>query len=389
MAAIITSNVDTNEQLSEQFKDWGSDVVVQGTDSKEAETPAEEAKPSETTGEPGDKSAAEPEVKTVTDPETVETQEVPEGETDEQKKAKAKGGWQRRVEKLTLALEEEGEDKARVKSELRQLKTKLAELEAPTEKPAEEAPKDTGPARPKRPSMPDPSDFEYDPEKFSTARKKYEVEMGVYDDAMTAFFDAMAEKKVETRVQADRQQMFVEQQKVALANKVKAGAADYDDYDETLATFQAMEPEAPTDKCQAVNHFIANEAEHPAALYRYLMKDFLENDGAEGKRIAAMNDFRQVAELTKIEIRLASERATKKPAEKKPDAPKEAPAPPKPVMRKVPDAPIQTVGGHGTGSVAGNLEQQYKAAADSGNGKEAFRLLKLLETQSREAKQRR
>lgn len=390
MAAIITSNMDTDEELREQFKNWGSDVIVQGTDSKEATPPEGEKKPSETTGEPGDKIAAEPVVETEADSETVETQETPEGESEEGKK-KAKGGFQRKIEEKTAKiaelrdeLEEERGDKTRLRQRLEAAEAELKVFKG-DKPPVEEAPK--GPVRPKRPVMPQLGpDFDY--EKFATEQKQYIKDCEIYDDAMVEYFDTVADTKAEAKVQVERNRQAVEREQFVLGQKIDAGVADYPDYWDIYKRLPEKTV-APTDKSEAVQLYIEKKSKHPAALFRYLMLDYLDNDGEEGKRIAAMDDFDQVLELKDIETRLAQERAAKKPVEKKPEAPKETPVTPKPVMRKVPDAPIETVGGRGTGPAVGDLMKQYQTAADAGNHKEAFRLLKLLDKQSLEAKQRR
>ena len=396
MAIHIASNTESDEELRQMFADLG-DVNVIGAEGQKP--PVEGAvPPSEPEGAPGGGTPVEPKGEIATAPEPVETKprESPTGEPS------GKGGYKAKIDKLTARtnalreeIDEERGSKASLRAKLEAAEAELAALKGGG-RPSEEAPIASGPARPKRPKMPDLSDpnIDFDADKFSSARRKYEGEIEAYDDAMVTYFDTVAERKAEQRVEVERQRQAEDVRIARRSDRIKAGIPDYPDYDEILERVKEL-PEGtafPTDKCSSVNDYIEFKAKHTASLYRYFMLDFLDDDGAEGKRIAAMDPMDQVIELHEIESRLAQERTAKKTPPATPAAPaairaaaatpREIPAtPPKPT-RKVPDEPLDTVGGHGATASAGNLEKQAHDAAERGDFKEFKRLSALVTAQN-------
>ncbi len=99
----------------------------------------------------------------------------------------------------------------------------------------------------------------------------------------------------------------------------------------------------------------------------------------------------QIKELGKIEDRLlAAQKGTKaeeppKPEDKKPT--QEPPAKPAAKPAKVPDEPIDTLGGGRAiaGTSLTSLYKQADVAASAGDHKEVKRLLNLIETEERKA----
>lgn len=232
--------------------------------------PTEEQKPSEAPA------AEEPEVKTEPEAETGNKEQEPDEEGDDEKPAKRKGGWQRRIDRLT--------------TEKRELESRLAALEAKSggEKPAESAPQPQG-----KPSV----------ENFET-----------YD----AYVEALADWKLEQRIAAERHReeeakaKAQQQDKLsAWGEKVKAAEGRYDDFEEV-----AYNPAVRI--TMAMQEAILESPVGPDLAY------WLGSHPQDAARIADLSPISQARELGKIEASLATPE-TKKP---KPSA---APAPIKPV----------------------------------------------------------
>lgn len=386
MAATITSNTETDEELRAALADL-DDVIVDGRRGAAKETiPPVEDKPTEPAEAPGEEIPVEAEGKSEAEAEAAtEKQEAPEGEIEGEKKHK--GGFQAKIEKLTARvdnLREQLEDEQGSKKSLRaKLDEALTELETfRGGKKSEEPPKDAGPVIPKRPKMPTLASVDFDTDKFAAAEAKHETAMEKYDADMTAYLQAAMERTAEDRVAAERHNNVEAQLQRELKARVDKGAEDYSDYWDLVKRLPEN-AKFPLDEFPAAMALMKVKSKHPASLFHYFMVDFLDNDNVEGERIAALDPIDQVLELKDIELRLASERADKA-AKKEPAStapPKEPPAQPKPT-RRVPDPPLDPVGGGGSVKVTGNLQEQYSAACDAGNSGEIKRLARLMDTEA-------
>lgn len=232
----------------------------------EVPAPAEEEKPSEAPAE-------QPEAKTEPESETGNEEQEHDEEGEQPKK---KGGFQRRIDKLTR--------------ERAEMAARIAELEAKAggEKPAAAAPQPQG-----KPSV----------ENFDT-----------YD----AYVEALADWKFEQRAAADRQReeeaKTQAQQKdklTAWGEKVKAAAGKYDDFEEV-----AYNPAVSI--TPAMQEAILDSPVGPDLAY------WLGSHPQEAARISDLSPVSQARELGKIEASLAT-------PETKKTKPSAAPAPIKPV----------------------------------------------------------
>ena len=373
MAAVIESNFETEEQLREALSFHGyNPMEVKPTE--EATPP--KAEESEQAGTPGDKVSAEPdgESATGTEPAEPRTQEAPEGG-----KPKPKGGYQYKIDKLTERvdslrerLEEEEGDKRRLKEQLEAAQEELTAFRAG--KVSEEPAKDAGPKKPKRPEVPELAAYEYDADKFAEAQRKYRADMDKWDEAMDTYFQAVATKTAEERIAAERisqeeasQVAEMERQEQVAVDMHWENAKLYPDYNDIRERFnEAVEngPKPAIDASEAAQAYMRYKADEKAGLTMYFMRDYLENDGKEGKRIAAIpaDDITKlIRELGKIEDRLVAERTTPKKTEAAAPA---APPAKKPEPRKVPEAPIEPARPGITPVTPGNLLEQVQAAAE-------------------------
>ncbi len=407
----IEDNTSTPEELNAALVDLGFEPAVKpevkANEPDKGGEPSKEEKP-DSEGKPGDKTSAEPEGKSATDPEPVieKPQETPPGEelgADGKPKEKAKGGFQKKIETLTSRvetlrdkLEEKDGSEARLQRQLEEAKRELEDFRAG--KTAEPEKKDDGPKRPKRPEVPDLSKLDYDTAKYEQAMKDYRVAEDKYDNDLDAYNGAVADKKAKDAVAAENKRRE-DAQREAQVTKVEGEAIDrllggkkaYEDWDDVYESLPEK-AELPLDKSEVACGYIKYDSADPAGLYRFFFKDYLENDSAEGERIAKLSPARQVVELAKIEDRLAAERKGTKVADpvkpepvvedKKPT--QEPPAKPKPPA-KVPDEPIDTLGGGRAiaGTSLPSLYKQADAAALAGDGKEARRLLAQIEIEER------
>lgn len=376
----LESNTATDEELKQALASLGATLEEE----KAVEVPKEEPK-SEPTGEPGaDKGAAEPEGKTapVTEPEKKESQEVPPGEPKEDK---AKGGWARKVEKLTAKvdslqdrLDEELGDKGRLRNELAEAKAELAK--ANTAKPAAEEVK--GPVRPKRPTL---AECDYDQDKLDT-------EMGKYDDLVDAYHKGLRDLDLEqfSKKERERQAQEAEEAKVKASNEAfgkrldpgKAGYPDWEELFDEVGDREKAGEKSFVELSDVGAGYIWNESENPADLLHFLANDLVNGDGAEAERLLALTPFRLVIELKSIEDRIAQERKAAVTPPKKEEPPKaavadapETPVKEQPKPKKTPDAPIEPLGGR-TSPNPGNLEKQIADAANLEDGGKEYRRLR-------------
>jgi len=411
---LLEDNTATTEELNQALVDLGfepDEAEARGRDyDKDAPVLKKDAKP-DSEGKPGVKPAAEPEGKSAAVTETVKDkpQETPPGEelgADGKPKEKAKGGFQKKIETLTSRvdglreeLEEERGDKTRLRQQLDEAKRELEEFRAGTAKPDTEK-KDEGPKRPKRPEVPDLSKLDYDTTKYEQAMKEYRVAEDKYDNDLDAYHTTVFRKEAADAVKAqetvkaesEQKRLYDESEAKAYA-RLDAGRKLIEDWDDTFESIKGQD--LALDTSETAQIFMKYEADDPAALYHFFFKDHLEDGGKEGKRVAALTPGKQLIELGKIEDRLAAERNGTKVAELPKAEPKaetpppaqETPAKPKPVPAKVPDEPIETVGGGGHVSDASlqSLYKQADAAGTAGNHREVNRLLALIQTAERKA----
>ncbi len=375
MAITLESNSVSEQELKDALTSFGLDI-----DKEEAPGSGEPAKGEETPvpkGEPGAKAAAEPEGKSEAGSEPVDKSQETPPET------KAKGGWQRKVEKLTAQLEgvrDQLEEKTGNEAKLRQdkldLERKIAELSASG---PDAAPKDDGIKRPVRPTL---AGMDYDNEKLEAA-------MADYDEAVDKYTRAISEKTAKDTLEADRVAREKKAADEKAADELAAFGKRVETDKEAIPDYQEVLDELPKgahtvlDSSDAVVKFIKSKTKIPAALIHYFAKDLLDNDGAESTRLEAMDEIDQVLAMREIESNILQSRTAKnKPPE--PAAPAKAetrtPEPPvkeRPKPQQVPDAPLETLGGRGTSANAGNLDRQIEEAAERGDGKEVRRLRSL------------
>jgi hypothetical protein len=397
MAVEIASNTQSEAELTEALVANGY-TVVEGEKEEEAK-PAEEVDKSEPAGEPGEKIPAETEGKTAAEAEPAKdkSQETSQEDKDKAETKKSKGGFQAKVEKLTQRLDEAREelelergDKTKLRQKVEELEAKLAGITAPAEtaKPAELV-------KPKRPEMPDPSDVDFDPEKYSALRKKYAEDMAKYDDEMETYREALTDKKVREAREADQADYRERERKrqeneamMQFALRKEKDEGFYEDFKEmTNSLSEEQDNNTVMGKSPQAYFFIMNKAQHPADLLYYFAKDMAENDGEENDRIKAMDPFDQIIELKALGDRLAAEREAAVAAKATPPkgetktaaaAEPEKKAPPAKERPRVetPDAPISPVGARANAK-GKTLDEQMRDAAEAGNNKEFNRLLAL------------
>lgn len=394
MAITIESSVFSEEELAEALSSIGAVPEEQAKPKEEPAKEADKEKPSESTGELGGSAeATEGKSGTESEPVKKEKQEAPQGESNEEKNNKRGGGWQRQVEKKTAQIEalnerldEEVGDKRRLREERDALKAELEQLKAG--KPSGEPTKETGPVRPKRPAMPQLSEFEFDADKFGKAMKEYQTAADKYDDDMTAYYEQVADKKAKEAVAAENQRQVEAQQEYERVQKwnvsvdrLNESKKHYEDFEEVYSRItDAMnalpkdERSMPIDSSTRVLRYLQDVCKDRAGVLRHLYLDYLDNDSADQERILALDPDEQIIELKEIEKRLASEREAKaKPAAKAPEPP--PPAPKKPA--KTPEPPIEPVSPRPTTVDPGNLNAQLERAAEAGDFREIRRLREL------------
>lgn len=402
MAITIESNTETTEELNAGLASLGFEPEEATARSSKPEGTKKEEKPSESTEKLGEKTAEATEGKSEPVTETGKTQEIPPGET-EAEKAKNKGGWQRQIDKKTAQvetlreeLEEERGDKTRLRDQLAEAKRELEALRG-TSATVETEKKDIGPIRPKRPEVPDLASMEYDTEKYEKAMKVYRAAEVKFDDDLDAYHKAMNEKTVKDALEAEKVSKAEERRATEQARVEKEAAERLDAGRKALGTewddtYEALPKDAKLalDDSIDAKDYILLDAAHPALLYMFLFKDYLENDSKEGKRIAQLSPKKQVAELARIEDRLFAESKgtkTEEPPKVETKPAQEPPAKPAVKPAKVPDEPIDTLGGGRAiaGTSLTSLYKQADVAATAGDHKEVKRLLNLIETEERKA----
>lgn len=385
----IASNTQTETEIVDALKANGLEPV-------ETEAPAKEAKPvvednqSEPSGEPGEKVPAETEGKTAAEPDAAgeKSQETapPEGTTPKDKdKDKPKGGYQAKIEKLTRRieeiqerLEEEAGSKSALRAERDELAAKLAELQ-----PAEPE-KEPDLVRPTRPKAPRLKDFDFDADKFEAAQETYDQEFAKYEEDLDKYNAEVRAREREEDRRKDAEARQKQEQEANVVRTVEQFEARrkkeehlYEDYAELR---DALPANARTiiDESPVVLDYVMKESEHPVHLVHFFMKDLIENDGAEGERIAKLPPIKQVLEVAKIEAGLIRE--NKAASKEKSGEAGEAPAavtPAKELPKRVetPEEPIRPVGSRAATGGAKNLDQQMREAAERGDNKKFQELL--------------
>lgn len=380
----LATNTQPESEVQEALEANG--VVIEG---KENPTETEKVVESESTGAPGEKIPAETDGKTAAETEPVKdkTQGTQEPKDTPAEKPKSKGGFQAKNEKLTRQLEETREALELERGDKSKLRQKVEELEAQitgTKPPIEEKKSDEL-VRPKRPTM---KDVDFDQDQYESAMDKYDADLDVYHAAVSqkkakdelTTYQQTQERKAAEAVAQKEYDSFVDRR--------DKSASAYDDYQDT---WEALPDDAQTVllSSDVVRGYVAGESPAPAHLIRFFAKDFLENDGAESERIAALNPIRQLLEIKKIEDRLIDEisgkggtaaATTEKPESTKPPA--------KPEAKRVepPESPITPVNGRGAPSGrARDFNAEMKAASDAGDSKAFRKILSELEQSKRKA----
>jgi hypothetical protein len=270
--------IETKEESKpeQSFKEW--EKVRSG----DADPKPDEKPDSEPAGDSGKPS------KTADASETPEeTQEAEEKtEEEEAEKPQKKGGFQRRIDKLTR-------DKRELEERLTALESKLAD------KPADKAPEK--PKEDGKPKAPRSADFD-DWEKYEAARDKYQEDLS----------DWKYEQRDSARVEKDKATKAEDERKAAQAGwdaKVTKAKEVFKDYDEVLE-------EAEESKVSVTPTMFAamQDSEIGAHLGYHLMKN-----PDECARIAKLPAVGQVRELGKLEATLGA--ALKPPAKRISNAP--------------------------------------------------------------------
>lgn len=401
MSIVLTSNVGTEEDLRAAMLANG--VTPEGEQPAETKPAEEKTKPEQKVEPGGEKPAAETAAET-------EPGKGPEDKSKagEPQEHKAKGGWQRKVEKQAAEIDRlrglvdryEGIETSpkykTLQSELEEAKAKLAELQ-----PASTETKDAGPVKPKRPEMPTLDDFDWDQEKYAEATKKFKLEQAKYDEDLEKYFDAITERKTQEtlsrRDQEDRQRKLKEESDKVYNKFISLkdeGAKEIEDWDDVFAAAPADRPTIFNTKADGVPtpaySWLVMKSKAPAALLHYFAKDLVANEGAENERFEAMDPLDLVAELHDLQRSLISERqkaakgTSDKTEEAAPKAAKEPEPPvrPKKEIAKTPDEPLETVGGHASTQNNGDLNKLMGEAASRGDSKEFRRLLALQHEQN-------
>ena len=327
---VITSTTDSAEQVKAALESRGFEAsevvdpdVEQAAEETPAETPAEEVQtetpaPAEGTGEPAG----------TTDGETVpgsEPDDDDEQEPDEPAPAGGKpkgkrGGFQKKIDKLTA-------DKHRLEGELAATRRQL-EGKPAGETPADQPVVDQGPVKPTRPKL---ADFDGDWDKYESAQSVYEEKKTEYDRSIALKeFNEQRQREQLAQVQQQIQGQF-EQRKTAVMEK-------FDDYEEVIESLVAAgDVVFPGYLAEA----FMESPQGPEVMYH------LAKNVDEAKRILALSPRMQLLEIGKIEATLEAN-SKEKPTETVPATPARAAAPApaqnqKPTTSKAP-TPIKPVG---------------------------------------------
>lgn len=282
----------------------------------------------------------------------VEGEKPAEAKPDEERTRR--GNFRSKFEKLerekflaTEALEAE-RDKRR--QEVEALRAEIAALKPPAEeKPA---------AKDElvKPKFPTKADAEYDEDKHEQMLIQYQEDLGEYYRKVAA---READDRFAKRDAEDQERKAKEAQAEADEQFRKRVAADVAD----LPDFKELQKELG-EAVKLPEHVEAKilKSKRPALLIRHFMLDALE-EGGEIARLAAMDPYDQVSEMTLLEARLVAEH--KKSAEKPPaepavvvDAtkpPETPPAKPSPRVARNVDPPITPVGSR-SGKSSATLE---------------------------------
>ena len=209
---------------------------------------------------------AQAETKIVEEAEASKVEQAPEGTADEEAKPKGKGGFQKRIDKLT--------------QQVRTLQEQLASKE--TVKPAEETkPAVTTQGKPRL-------------EDFST----YED----YTEALTEWKMDLKLAKLQEDQAKQRQQKEAESKTLTWNQRVESARSKYEDFDEV-----ALDPDIPVSAAMA--EVIQDSEAGPDLAY------FLGQNPVEAARIATLSPIAAARELGKIEAKLTPAPDTKpKPA---------------------------------------------------------------------------
>ncbi len=369
----ISSNTESEADLAAVISAAGGTIV------SEEKAPVEEVKAevkevkSEEPGKPGAKDPAEPETKTIADPEPAkpESQVEPPQAPVEPEKPKSKGGFQAKLEKKTAELERVRDELETERGDKTRLKDKLAELQAQVDKlvnPTVEVVAE-GPKRPQRPKRGDMSKWDFDEGKFDEALATYEEELSNYHQQVSQNTIKEALDKSEAERQQKEAQTTADRRVNEYLSKVREDAKVIEDFDDMMASLE--DDVAIPDVIRGV---LMEECEHPSEVLYFLAKDQIENDGSELKRLSALSPIKQAAEVTRLHDRLAREREARLTPKKEVKVAEEAPKPEvvKPVKvetkREVPEAPLAetVVGGRSAQAKAMTLEEAAALGGEEG-----------------------
>lgn len=328
MSRTISSTTDTPEQVTEALAAYGYEsepsveIIASGV-VEQPETVAEEVKtdpPSEVSD--ADKTA---DPKTADDTESPDTpeQEKENAAKLEAEKAKGKGGFQKRIDKLT--------EKTRLaEAEANDLRRQLADRTAakPEEKPA--------PTKATETPEPQEADFEDYPT-FLKALTKHAVDAKV----------AELQEQEAQRQQAQNQERVQAEQNERIASYTKrldAGREAHDDFDDVVGN-----EDIPISEAMQV---VIIESEKAAELVYHLGKN-----PEEAARISKLTPLQAARALGKIEATFSEETPTPTP---KPKPVSTAPAPVKPVSTR------SATGGKNPDDMDAH---EYRAWRNNGGGK--------------------
>ncbi len=223
--------------------------------------------------------------------------------------------------------------------------------------------------RPKRPTK---ADADYDEEKYEALMDAYEVERDEYTRKMVQRETEEARAKDEKQRKEREDTAAVAKAEQDFVGRLQEDVKGIPDYDDVVAEFNEATDGREIEVPKTIETFIQISAEHPGQMMHFLLKDYLQNDGKELARLAALNPYVQMRELTRLSDRLEKEYAgtttaasAGSPVVDVPPAAAPAKAPESPVKPKITpkvhEDPITPVGARSAGPV-----QTLEAAGKKG-----------------------
>lgn len=286
--------------LPEDFNEYEATRRAQDRGEEPPAKPAET--PSEAPAEPP-KGEETPEAKTAAEPETEEEEEQEEGAEEKPEHPRKKGGFQKRIDKLTR--------------EKRELEARIEALErGSAEKPAGSAPEKPEDKTPKPAPEGKPKVEDFDTyEEFTEALTDWKLEQ-------------REKQRAETQSRTAAESAYREQAKTYAQAEAQARKA-HDDYDEVLEGVEDVRLPAHVEQA------IFEDPQGPELAY------YLAGNREDLERIVGLPPIAAVREIGKISARLT-------PPEKPASGDKPKPSEPKPKVTSAPK-PIVPVGGAASG----------------------------------------